>query len=144
MGKSLSPRSRKPLSREVQKLLETYQNGLYGLLVLVWLVIGIPSLFALRDHIRRLLEYFTWTAVKYMLFYKPGLASLGLLFCVAVTLYVLLTQSRLEVFGLFESERDSLDFVVSRIQRLRSNHPLRRWLFETKALPSSSGSNQHD
>lgn len=129
----------KPLSSEAQRLQLFYQRLLYGGLVLAWIGIGLPSLWGLRLEIRRMLEYFTWASLKYSLFYKPQWPSLGLLFCLGFSFYVLLSLFRYEVIGLMRSERDLLESQVEWIRRLSPKHPLRRLVIGlTPSLPSGS------
>ncbi len=127
-----SHRLNKPLSAEARKLLEAYQTSLYGLLALTWLALGIPCLWMLRVEIGRLLDYFTWAAIRYTLFYKPTIASLGFLACVAVSTFILLSQSRLEVVGPLPAEKELLERWVQRIGQFNSTHPVYRWLFRER------------
>ncbi|NJL99429.1 MAG: hypothetical protein HC924_11790 [Synechococcaceae cyanobacterium SM2_3_2] len=115
------------LSRDAQQVYLVYQNGILMLMGWVWLLIGIPSLWALRQDVVRLIQHFTWTGLRFSLLYKPGLPSFGLLFCLVLTLYVLLSQSRYELVGLIESERHLLELTAQRLRKLPSHHFLHRF-----------------
>ncbi len=115
-------------SRDVERLVGLYQLLLLGFVILAWLIIGVPSLWALRVQIGRLLEHFTWIGLKFLLFYKPELPSLGVLFCIALTLYMLISMSRYELFGLFESEKQLIQAQVDWIRQQGSSHILYRWV----------------
>ncbi len=129
------------LSKEAERLFQAYQNGLCIFLVGIWVLIGGPCLWALRVEIRRLLEYFTWVGLKYTLFIEPRLPSLGILFCIVMTLYVLISQSRYELMGLMKSEQQLLERTVHLIRQLPRQHPLHRWLFgRAPQLPSGRSS----
>lgn len=120
----------KPLSKEAERLQRLYQRIVYAGLGLSWILIGLPSLWGLRLEIARMIDYFTWTSLKYALFYKPQLPSMGLLFCLGFTLYALLSHSRYELLGLMKSERALLESQVEWIRRLPLNHPLRRQVID--------------
>ncbi len=112
------------LSRDAQQVYLAYQKGLLWLMGGVWILIGIPSLWALRQDLARLIQYFTWTGLRFMLLYKPGWPSFGILFCVILTLYVLLSQSRYELLGLLDSERQLVEATARHLRRLPARHPL--------------------
>jgi hypothetical protein len=122
------------LSREAQKLYQLYQKALFAVLVMVWICIGIPSIWGLRSDFARLIDYFTWTSLRFTLFYKPQWPTIGLFFCLITTLYVLLSQSRYELFGLMKAERILLEKAVIQIRRLPPKHPLRQWVSESNQL----------
>ncbi len=120
----------KPLSPEAERLHQLYRRILYSGLGIVWVVVGLPCLWMLRLEIRRMIEFFTWASLKYALFYKPQWPSIGVLFCIGFTLYVMISQSRYELFGLMPSERDLLEIQVNWIRRLPPDHPLRRQVID--------------
>jgi hypothetical protein len=126
------------LSRDAQHVYLVYQNGILMLMGWVWLLIGIPSLWALRQDVVRLLQHFTWTGLRFSLLYKPGLPSFGLLFCLVLTLYVLLSQSRYELVGLIESERHLLELTAQRLRKLPSQHFLHRYFLAKVPPPAES------
>lgn len=119
------------LSPAARRLLRLYHGGSFIFLGLLWLLIGIPSLWALRVDLGRLLNYFTWTGLRYALFYRPGWPTLGLLLCVSFTTGILIAQSRYELFGLYPVERVMLEQQSRWILSFPVRHPLRRWLVRT-------------
>ncbi|MGQ9838393.1 MAG: hypothetical protein ACUVRV_10610 [Cyanobacteriota bacterium] len=119
------------LSPAARRLLRLYHGGSFIFLGLLWLLIGIPSLWALRADLGRLLNYFTWTGLRYALFYRPGWPTLGLLLCVSFTVGILIAQSRYELFGLYPIERIMLEQQSRWILSFPVQHPLRRWLVRT-------------
>lgn len=112
------------LSHDAQQVYLAYQKSLLWLMGWVWILIGIPSLWALRQDVVRLIQYFTWTGLRFTLLYKPGWPSFGILFCVILTLYVLLSQSRYELLGLLDSERQLVEATAQYLRRLPTRHPL--------------------
>lgn len=124
------------LSRDAEQVYLAYQKGLLWLMGGVWILIGIPSLWALRQDVIRLIQYFTWTGLRFMLLYKPGWPSFGILFCVILTLYVLLSQSRYELLGLMDSERQLVESTARQLRRLPAHHPLSHY-FLGKSTPTS-------
>lgn len=129
----------KPLSPEAERLHHFYRQIQYRGLGLIWLVVGLPCLWQLRLEIRRMIEFFTWASVKYALFYKPQWPSIGVLFCLGFTLYVLISHCRYELLGLMPSERDLLESQVNWIRRLPSQNRLRRQVIDQpQQLPPGS------
>jgi hypothetical protein len=97
-----------------------------------WLTLGIGGIWGLRDEIKLWLEYFTWSALRYGLA-THFLSTLCLVFCVALTMSVLVWQSRNILFGLPPEEIDRLEGQLQRIIKTGNKHPLWRWVFpETK------------
>ncbi|MGK7912542.1 MAG: hypothetical protein AB4050_13855 [Synechococcus sp.] len=99
----------------------------WGIVGLIWVAIGLPSLWLLRADIRRLLEFFTWAGVKYPLLYQPK-AGFGLCLCVAVTLTTLLWQCKYECMGLSAAERRELEKLATSIRKRGSGHFLWSWV----------------
>ncbi|MEN9225553.1 MAG: hypothetical protein Q6M54_08785 [Thermostichus sp. DRC_bins_24] len=128
------------LSPAAKRLLRLYHGGSFVFLGLLWMLIGIPSLWALRVDLGRLLDYFTWTGLRFALFYRPGWPTLGLLLCVSFTLGILIAQSRYELFGLYPMERVMLERQSRWILSFPVRHPLRRWLVRTLPPPESKES----
>ena len=116
------------LSPAARRLLRLYHGGSFVFLGLLWLLVGIPSLWALRADLLRLWQHFTWTGLRYALFYRPSWPTFGLLLCVSFTVGILVAQSRYELFGLYPFERQMLEQQSRWILSLPAWHPLRRWL----------------
>lgn len=123
-----------PLERNEIKLQEEmnrlHQLTVYGRWLFVsglWLTIGGFSLWQLRFRIQLLMDYFTWSAVRYGLAYHQ-LAALGLALCLGMTAAVLTWQGRNWLFGLSQTERVRLQNQVQRIRQQGATHPLWRWI----------------
>ncbi|MEO0852027.1 MAG: hypothetical protein AAFY15_00795 [Cyanobacteria bacterium J06648_11] len=119
--------ARSELSPAGRKLARVYLGLRWGMVGLVWLSVGVPSLLILRMEISRLLEFFTWAGLKYSLLYSP-LAAMGVSICLGFTLTALLWQSQHELFGFSERTQRSLERQAERIGQLDRSHWLRRWL----------------
>ncbi|MBW4579426.1 MAG: hypothetical protein KME42_07615 [Tildeniella nuda ZEHNDER 1965/U140] len=109
--------------QEVERL---YQLTLYSRWCMVaglWLTVGTLSVWGLRYPISLLLDYFTWSAVRYGLAFNR-LPAIGLATCIGFTVAVLLWQSRNVLFGLSEHDRQQLEQQVQRIRLQGRSHPL--------------------
>ena len=115
------------LSPEASRLLKLQEQVRWGIVVLCWLAIGLPCLWALRIEIWRLLEFFTWAGVRYGIVYRP-LPGFGLVLCVSVSLSTLLWQSYREVFGLSGRERRELERLATMVRKQGPTHFLWRWV----------------
>jgi len=79
----------------------------WQLVGLFWLGFGLPVLWSLRSQLALCWEYFTWAALRSALWSNFGL-SVGLTFCVAITLSTLVWQSRNILWGLPKGELQNL------------------------------------
>jgi hypothetical protein len=113
--------------RQVQKLHQLIVYSRWLLVGLLWLSIGSLSLWSLRSEIALWLQYFTWVAVRYGLYYNP-LPTFGLAFCIWMTISVLVWQSRNMLLGLPLKEKHRLEQQVHRIRQQGASHPLWRWI----------------
>jgi len=112
----------------VQRLHELTVYGRWLTVLGLWLTIGSVSLWNLRYPISLLQDYFTWAAVRWGIVFQP-LPAMGLELCVAVTIAVLVWQSRNILVGLPKSERQRLEKQVLKIREQGSSHPLWRWVY---------------
>lgn len=114
-------------AKQVQKLhqLEVYSRWLF--VGFLWLTITPLCVWNLRGEIALWRQYFTWVAVRYGLYYHP-LASLGLFFCLGMTVAVLIWQSRNILFGLPQQEKQRLEQQVFRIRQQGPSHPFWKWV----------------
>lgn len=87
-----------------------------------WLTLGLLSLWTLRFELQELREYFTWAAVRYMLYYNR-LAAMGLGLCVGVTIVNLYAESRHILWGLADSEKLQLTHRLEKIHEQGPSHP---------------------
>lgn len=118
-----------PDSEFAQEVARLHQLTVYArwlLVGLLWLTVGVFSLWGLRYPIFLIREYFTWAAVRYGLAFNP-LPATGLALCVGMTLAVLLWQSRNILLGLPQHDRKHLEHQVQRIRQQGPSHPL--WKF---------------
>ncbi|MEI2582959.1 hypothetical protein [Scytonema sp. PRP1] len=114
-------------AKQVQKLhqLQVYSRWLF--VGFLWLTVVPVCVWDLRSEIALWRQYFTWVAVRYGLYYHP-LATLGLYFCLGITLAVLIWQSRNALLGLPQQEKQRLEQQVCRIRQQGPSHPLWRWV----------------
>jgi hypothetical protein len=95
----------------------------------LWSTVGGWSLWQLRKTWDTLRDYFTWSAIRVGLIFHP-IAALGLAFCIAMTLSVLLWQSRNILWGLPDTEQATLKARALKIQQQGRSHPLWKWVWE--------------
>lgn len=93
----------------------------------LWLTVAPLALWSLRSDLALWQQYFTWTAVRYALYFNP-LAAVGLSFCIGMTLAVLIWQSRNILWGLPADEKKRLENQVIRIRNQGQSHPLWKWV----------------
>ncbi len=93
----------------------------------LWLTLAPVCLWNLREELILWRQYFTWVAVRYGLYYHPW-STLGLSFCIAMTLAVLIWQSRNILFGMPEDEKQRLEKQVFQIRQQGPSHPLWKWV----------------
>ncbi len=113
-----------------QKVSRLHQLTVYGRWLFVlfsWLTFGLYALWNLKAEIALWLDYFTWTAVYYGLHFN-FLPTVCLAFCVAVTISVLVWQSRNLIWGLPKSEKRQLEKRVEKILASGKKHPLWKWI----------------
>ena len=112
----------------VQRLHELTVYGRWLTVLGLWLTVGSVSFWSLRYPISLLRQYFTWAAMRWALIFQP-LPALGLGLCVAMTLAVLVWQSRNILVGLPKVERQRLEKQVLKIAEQGSSHPLWKWVY---------------
>ncbi len=113
--------------QQVQKLYQLIVYGRWLVVVLLWLSVGSISLWGLRSEIALWLQYFTWVAVRFGLYYNP-LSTLGLTFCIVMTISVIIWQIRNILLGLPPQEQRRLEQQVHKIRQQGATHPLWRWI----------------
>lgn len=107
-----------------------HQLTVYGrwlVVGLLWVTVGLFSLWSLRSEIELWQEYFTWAAVRYALAYNR-LPAMGLALCLGMTAVALLRQSRHILWGMPPKERQRIEKQVIRIRQQGSSHPLWKWV----------------
>lgn len=126
---STTPHSDPTFERQVQRLHEMTVWARWLVVGLLWLSVGLVSLWALRSDIKLLLDHFTWAALRYSLSvrYNP-IPALGLFACASMTIAVLVWQSRNILFGMPQDERSRLEQQVLRIRHQGPTHPFWKWI----------------
>jgi hypothetical protein len=114
-------------AQQVKKLHQLQVYGRWLFVTFLWLTIAPICLWDLRTELALWRQYFTWVAVRYGLFYHP-LATLGLAFCIGMTVAVLVWQSRNILLGLPQREKQRLEQQVWRIRQTGPSHPLWKWV----------------
>ncbi len=114
-------------TQQVQKLHQLTVYGRWLFVGCLWLTVAPVCLWDLRSEIALWQQYFTWVAVRYGLFYHP-LSTLGLAFCIGMTVAVLVWQSRNILVGLPQPEKERLEKQVCRIRQQGVTHPLWKWI----------------
>ncbi len=112
--------------QQVQRLHELTVWGRWLVVLASWIILAPLCLWELRYPISLTLDYFTWAAVYYGLYFQPW-PALGLAFCVALTTAVLVWQSRNILFGLPKRTQRRLERQVLYIRQQGESHPL--WQF---------------
>jgi hypothetical protein len=113
--------------QEMERLYQLLVYARWLAIALLWGVVGSISLWQMHKDFALLLDYFTWTAVRYTLAFHP-LATLGLSLCVGFTVGVLVWQSRNILFGVSRKQTQDLEHQLHRIRQQGASHPLWRWV----------------
>ena len=113
--------------QQVQKLYNLILYGRWLVVAFLWLSVGSLSLWGLRSEIALWLQYFTWVAVRFALYYNP-LPTIGLTVCVVMTISVIVWQSRNILLGLPPDEQRRLEQQVQKIRQQGATHPLWKWI----------------
>lgn len=112
------------------KVAKLYKLTVYArwlFILICWLTVGIYGIWGLRAEIALWLDYFTWAAVYYGLHFN-FIPTMCLVFCIAVTLSVMVWQSRNMLWGLPLKEKRQLEHQVRRIMATGKKHPLWKWI----------------
>lgn len=119
------------LQAEVDRMYTLVLRGRWLVSGILWLTVGLASLWELRSMIELALEDFTWASIRYGLHYHPW-ATIGLAFCIAITLSTLIWQSRNLLFGLSKQQQQQLLQQVLRIRAQGRHHPFWHWVCAPK------------
>ncbi len=112
---------------EVQRLHKLTVYGRWLTVIFLWISVGSLSIWGLRDEIALWIEYLTWAAVRYGLYFHRW-PTLGLGLCLGMTLAVLTWQGRNLVWGLPLREKQRLEEQVRHIREQGPSHPLWKWV----------------
>jgi len=113
--------------QQVERMRQLAVIGRWLVAAVLWLTIGVASLWRFRRDLQLMMDYFTWAAMRYALAGAP-LAAIGLGLCVGMTVSVLIWQSRNILFGLPQAERKQFERQVIKIRQQGTSHPLWRWI----------------
>ncbi|MEL6260523.1 MAG: hypothetical protein AAFQ40_02535 [Cyanobacteria bacterium J06623_5] len=106
-------------AQEIEALRQAMMRSWWWLCLGLWLTVGLASLWWLRSDLQELFDYFTWSAVRYMLYYER-LAGMGIGLCFGLTLALLLSESRQILWGISEGEYARL---LSNLQKIHAQGP---------------------
>ena len=113
------------MQEAVQRLHRLEQKRRWLLVGLLWLLLFPCCLLLLRYPIGLLLQYFTWSGVRYGLAFNP-IPAAGLLLTILLTLSSLISQWFYQSYGLTDTEVRRLEKRATRIQARGQRHPLWR------------------
>jgi hypothetical protein len=116
-------------STSVERLHRLTVYGRWFTAIALWLSVGILSLWTMRRDIDLWFENFTWVSVLYALVAHP-IAAFGLCICIAMTLSVLVWQSRNILWGLSRQEELRLVRQVRKIRATGPRHLLWKWVIK--------------
>lgn len=122
-SKSIDPKFR----AAVERLHRLTVLARWLVVLLLWMTVGVFSLWSLRYPISLLQQYFTWAAVRYGLINNPW-AAVGLATCIGMTVSVLVWQSKNILFGRSRSDQERLEKTVLRVCQQGKSHPLWKWI----------------
>lgn len=108
--------------QEIEALRQAMMRSWWWICAGLWLSVGLLSLWWMRSDLQELYQYFTWAAVRYMLFYNR-LAGAGLGLCVGLTLALLVSESRQILWGISEGEYARLLINLEKIHKQGPSHP---------------------
>ncbi|MGB7084870.1 MAG: hypothetical protein WBD47_04905 [Phormidesmis sp.] len=108
--------------QEIEALRQAMMRSWWWVCLALWLSVGLLSLWWLRLELQELMAYFTWSAVRYMLYYER-LAAMGIGLCFGLTLALLWSESRHILWGLSESEKSRLVKQLNKIHEQGPTHP---------------------
>ena len=116
---------------QIDRLYSLTVYGRWCVIALLWLTVGLYSLWELRYPITLIQEDFTWAAVRYGLSFQP-IPAFGLCLCIGIMTGTLVWQSRNIIWGLSTKEQQRLVKQACHIRQQGSSHPLWKWM--TKEL----------
>jgi hypothetical protein len=112
---------------QVQRLHQLTVYGRWLVVVILWITLGSLSLWGWRYELSLLRSHFTWSAVRYGIFFNP-LPALGLALCIAMSVSVLVWQSRNILLGNTTPGTEAFRAQVHRICQQGASHPLWKWV----------------
>ena len=123
---------------QLERLHHLFVVGRWVIVIVMWLLIGIVSVWSLRHEFDMVSERFTWAALRYGLAFNIW-STLGLSICIGPTVALLVWQTRNILFGLPKPELARLEKYVIKVREQGESHPL--WAYIGDRPTSSSSSN---
>ncbi|MEL6939180.1 MAG: hypothetical protein AAFO84_08305 [Cyanobacteria bacterium J06598_1] len=109
-------------AKDIEALRQATMHTWWKFCLCLWLTVGLFSLWLLRFELQELYQYFTWSAVRAMLIFNR-VGGIGLVSCFALTLGLLLSESRQIIWGISNEERSRLINSLEKIQAQGPSHP---------------------
>ena len=106
----------------IEALRQAMMRTWWQVCLALWLTVGLASLWWVRSDLQELQQYFTWTAVRFMLVYHR-IAAMGLGLCSGLTLALLFSESRQILWGISQTERSRLLSDLNKIRTQGPSHP---------------------
>ncbi|MEL6816529.1 MAG: hypothetical protein AAFP03_17215 [Cyanobacteria bacterium J06598_3] len=120
-GEHVSPQATDAV-QDIEALRQAMMRSWWWVCLALWLTVGMLSLWLLREDLQELREYFTWAALRYMLYYgRPAAMGLGL--CFGLTLALLYAESRQILWGISAGEQARLQDRLNKIHAQGPSHP---------------------
>lgn len=116
---------------QIQRLYQLTVYGRWLFVGILWVTLAPLSMWNWRYEFSLLRAYFTWSAVRYSIFYNP-LPAIGLAICIGMTAAVLVWQSRNLLLGIPALEQRRLEQQVRRIGQQGPSHPLWKWVCKSQ------------
>ncbi len=118
-------------NNQVRRLHQLTVCARWLLVLFSWMSFGCFGIWGLRVEISLWLENFTWTAVRYGLYFNR-LATFCVTLCIGITVAVLVWQSRNIIQGISPRERWRLERQVKKILASGPRHPLWKWVCKSQ------------
>lgn len=120
------------IASEIESLRQHMMRSWWWVCLVLWLTVGLLSLWWVRADLQELREYFTWAAVRSMLANNRA-AAVGIGLCYGLTLALLYAESRHILRGLSKGERQQLTSRLKKIRAQGSSHPQWKIIHSGKA-----------
>lgn len=109
-------------AQELEALRRAMMRTWWQTCLVLWLTIGLVSLWWVRGDLIEIGQYFTWAAVRSIFLYSR-LAGMGIALCIGVTFALLVSESRQILWGMSVEERSRLSAQLDRIHEQGTSHP---------------------
>ncbi|MEL6352904.1 MAG: hypothetical protein AAFR58_14195 [Cyanobacteria bacterium J06627_28] len=109
-------------AKEIEALRQAMMRTWWWISLGLWMTVGAASLWWVRSDLQEINEYFTWAAVRYMLYYEK-VAAMGLGLCIGLSFALLLSESRQILWGISAGEEARLLRTLHKIHAQGPSHP---------------------